>query len=97
MNKHDIKKGDRVTWIDYRSDAEVKGEVLKVFRNGRAQVLANDFEKYNIELNRLSVKQRQGALIEIPETEEKPINHWEMEGNGLDLAALEEVNNLSSG
>ena len=95
----DIKKGDRVTWIDYRSDAEIKGEVLKVFRNGRAQVLSADFEKFSIELNRLRVKQRQITLIEVPEVEEKPINHWEMEedfqANGLPPTNLPPTNLLA--
>ena len=95
MSKHDIKKGDRVTWCDYRSDRVVKGEVLKVFRNGRAQVLSGeDFEKYNIELSRLSVRERQGTLIEVPEVEEKPIAHWEIEEEGLDLGAIERVDEL---
>jgi hypothetical protein len=56
MNERDIKKGDRVTWVDYKSDRVVKGEVLKVETrnyptgtlsgnaslqsNGRAQVLS---------------------------------------------------------
>jgi hypothetical protein len=85
MSKHDIKKGDRVTWTDYKSDAQVKGQVLKVFRNGRAQVLSADFEKFNIELSRLSVHSRQVALIEMPEIEEEPIRHWETDADGIDL------------
>ncbi|NJM90336.1 MAG: hypothetical protein HC847_27575 [Hydrococcus sp. RU_2_2] len=85
MSKHDIKKGDRVTWTDYKSDRPVKGQVLKVFRNGRAQVLSADFEKFNIELSRLSVHSRQVALIEMPEIEEEPIRHWETDADGIDL------------
>jgi hypothetical protein len=85
MSKHDIKKGDRVTWTDDKSDAQVKGQVLKVFRNGRAQVLSADFEKFNIELSRLSLHSRQLALIEMPEIEEELIRHWETDADGIDL------------